>query len=296
MNQIDKSTLCPGENHTQFQTNNRSTLSNTSWSETSNGTMNGESYLERSLGFIVIGIIGVVANAFVILILGSSAKIRQKLVNTLIIHQSCVDMFASIILIGTAHIDGSDQHGLEGIHADIYCFFLMGKWPLWVMMNLSSFSLVFLNIERYISIVYPIYHHTKVTRKKVLKLLPIIWILTLVEQSSFAASYGSEDGACVFGSPEMFQIMSISFLILHFLLPVVLVLFLYGHMFLRLRSAVNSERDNTSSNRNDLLEKAKKNVFKTMLFITICYAICYVFNSVYLALIMMGISESLSGE
>ena len=149
MNQIDNSTLCPEENHTQFQTNNRSTLSNTSWSETSNGTMNGESYLERSLGFMVIGIIGVVANAFVILILGSSAKIRQKLVNTLIIHQSCVDMFASIILIGTAHIDGSDQHGLEGIHADIYCFFLMGKWPLWVMMNLSSFSLVFLNIERY---------------------------------------------------------------------------------------------------------------------------------------------------
>ena len=117
--------------------------------------MNGESYLERSLGFMVIGIIGVVANAFVILILGSSAKIRQKLVNTLIIHQSCVDMFASIILIGTAHIDGSDQHGLEGIHADIYCFFLMGKWPLWVMMNLSSFSLVFLNIER--SVLYTLF-------------------------------------------------------------------------------------------------------------------------------------------
>ena len=44
----------------------------------------------------------------------------------------------------------------------------MSKWPLWVMMLTSSFSLMFLNIERYISIVYPIFHHTKITRKNVL--------------------------------------------------------------------------------------------------------------------------------
>ena len=91
---------------------------------------NRETYLERALGFLVIGIVGIVSNAFVILILGSSAKIRQKLVNTLIIHQSFVDMLTSVLLIGTVHIDALDQHDLEGIHADIYCFFLMGKWPL----------------------------------------------------------------------------------------------------------------------------------------------------------------------
>ena len=76
-------------------------------------TRNKETYLERSLGFLVIGIIGVTANSFVILVLGSSAKIRQKLVNTLIIHQSFVDLLTSVLLIGTAHIDGLDQHGLE---------------------------------------------------------------------------------------------------------------------------------------------------------------------------------------
>ena len=51
---------------------------------------NGEAYWKRSLGFLIIGIIGILANAFVIVILGSSAKIRQKLVNTLIIHQSFI--------------------------------------------------------------------------------------------------------------------------------------------------------------------------------------------------------------
>ena len=67
-------------------------------------------------------------------------------------------------------------------------------------------------------------------------------------------------------------------------------------MFLTLRLAVNTGKNTSSSNRNDVMEKAKKNIFKTMLFITICYAICYISNSVYLALIIIGILDNLSGK
>ena len=67
-------------------------------------------------------------------------------------------------------------------------------------------------------------------------------------------------------------------------------------MFLRLKSTVNSGSDATSGNRNDVIEKAKKNVFKTMLFITMCYAVCYVFNSVYVTLVIMGILDNISGK
>ena len=257
---------------------------------------NKETYFERALGFLVIGIVGIVANAFVILILGSSVKIRQKLVNTLIIHQSFVDLLSSVLLIGTAHIDALDQHGLMGTHADIYCFFLMGKWPLWVMMDVSSFSLMFLNIERYISIIHPIYHHIKVTRKKILTLLPIVWFMGFLEQCLISINFEAHDGACDFVKPELFQVIVISFLILHFFLPVILVIILYGHIILRLRLAVNLKNNTNSRNRNDVMEKAKKNVFKTMLFITICYAICYVFNSIYITLMIMGILDNLSGK
>ena len=289
-------TLLPEDLDVQVKNESNVILCNISFCEISNETKlleNGETYLERALGFLIIGIIGVVANTFVILVLGSSAKIRQKLINTVIIHQSFVDLLASVGLIGTAHIDGLDPHGLDGTHAEIYCFFLMGKWPLWVMMGISSFNLIFLNIERYISIVHPIYHHTKITRKKVLKLLPVIWIFTLIEISCFD---GAENGVCDFGSIEILHIMVTIFLTLHFFLPVMLVLFLYSHMFLRLKGAVNSGSDNTSIKRNDMMEKAKTNIFKTMLFITICYAICYVFNCVYLILVEIGILEHLSGE
>ena len=107
---------------------------------------------------------------------------RQKLINTLIIHQSFVDLLASIALISMVHIDGAYQRNLEGLQAEIFCFFVNCKLPLWLMIDVSSFNLMFLNIEIYISIVFPIYHHTKVTRKKVLLFLPIVWIFGALEQ------------------------------------------------------------------------------------------------------------------
>ena len=90
-------------------------------------SINKETYWERSLRFLIIGIIGILANNFVIIVLGSSVEIKQKLVNNLIIHQSFIDFLASVALVGTAHLSGYDQHGLEGTHAQIYCFFVMGK-------------------------------------------------------------------------------------------------------------------------------------------------------------------------
>ena len=255
-----------------------------------------ETYLERTLGFLIIGGIGIISNLFAMFVLGSSAKIRQKLVNTLIIHQSFVDLLSCIALVGMAHLDGSDPHGFEGLHAEVYCFFVMGKWPLWLMMEVSSFSLIFLNIERYISIVFPIYYHTRVTRKKVLMFLPITWILGILEQTWHSSTFKAEHGACAFDDLEMYGITVIVYLILHLFLPVILVLFLYGHMFIRLRSSNQANKDSTSSNRNDLMKKAKKNVFKTMLLITICYSVCYIFNSIYVTLISHGILKAISGK
>ena len=255
---------------------------------------NKETYLERSFGFLIIEIIGILANAFVIIILGTSVKIRRKLVNTLIIHQSFVEFLASVALVGTAHLSAGDQHGLEGVHADIYCFFIMGKWPLWFMMLTSSFSLMFINIERYISIVYPIFHHTKVTRRKVIMLLPIVWVLGLLEECLVASSFVSVDGACGVGSTSYHTkansiTLGYSFISLHFFVPVFLVMILYGHMIICLRRNVKSKHDVGSEKRDDLMEKAKKNIFKTMLLITICYAICYAFNCIYIVVFLLGL-------
>ena len=256
---------------------------------------NEESYWQRSLGFLIIGIIGILANGFVIIILGTSLKIRRKLVNTLIIHQSFVDFLASLALVATAHLSPYDPHGLVGVHADVYCYFAMSKWPLWFLLFTSSFSLMFLNIERYISIVYPVFHHTTVTRKIILTLLPIVWILGLLEECLLASSFVSADGACNVGQTSYHTKASlvtlILHIILHFFVPVLLVMIVYGHMIINLRRSVESKHDVGSEKRDDIMEKAKKNIFKTIILITLCYAVCYAFNCIYIVFFLQGLAN-----
>ena len=262
--------------------------------------MEKQSYTERNLGYVLIGII--LSNFFVIIVLGSSVKIRQKIVNTLIIHQSVVDFLTSAALIGPSHLDGSKPHGLDGFEADIYCFFVLTKFPLWVLIDISSLALVFLNIERYISIAFPVYHHTNVTRTKVIKLLPVLWILGLLEQGIGALAVSGRGGVCTFGVSPFESKVSLSigivFLSAHFFLPVLLVIFLYGHMMIQLHRSTSkrSNDDGITSRRDNIMERAKKNIFKTMLIITICYAICFVFNSVYTAFLLTGVEEILDGK
>ena len=54
-------------------------MNNSSIHNMSINSGNKETYLERSFGFLIIGIIGILANAFVIIILGTSVKIRRNL-------------------------------------------------------------------------------------------------------------------------------------------------------------------------------------------------------------------------
>ena len=53
-------------------------LMNSSTQNVSITSGNKETYWERSLGFLIIGIIGILANFVLVIILGSSVKIREK--------------------------------------------------------------------------------------------------------------------------------------------------------------------------------------------------------------------------
>ena len=86
----------------------------------------------------------------------------------------------------------------------------------------------------------------------------------------------------------------VAFLVLHFFLPLILVLFLYGHMFIHLRRSSKSGNDSISRNRSDLMQKAKNNVFKTTFDDMLHYFLC--FQQRYITLITQGVYDSLSGE
>ena len=162
----------------------------------------------------------------------------------------------------------------------------------------SAFSLLFLNLERYLSIIFPIFHHTKISRSRVVRLLPIVWVLGIAEESLLTSAFTSTNGLCSVGTSKyhsiMFWLSLVGYIILQYFVPIFLFLFIYGHMILRLKKP--KPFGPTNRGGNTVMEKARNNVFKTMFILTLCYTICYTFNCVYLVLFLRGNIKTLSGE
>ena len=78
-------------------------------------------YTHETIMYIIIGIVGALGNGFVIVVMVSSKEVRKKIPNILIIHQSIIDAFTSVLLILTSantYDNIGDHYGMIG---EFYC-------------------------------------------------------------------------------------------------------------------------------------------------------------------------------
>ncbi len=262
--------------------------------------------LETALPFLIIGSFGVFLNGFTMVILGSSSKLRKKILNTLIIHQSMIDLICSMALIGTSHLSTTDLHGLEGSVADIYCIFLPGKILYWTPVLVSTFHLVYMNAERYVCIMFPMFHHLNITRKRVIMVMPFIWAAGIVINTLLQTTYSSMMGMCGINLADKniynrWYTMLVIHIILEFFLPLVIFIGLNSHIYFNLKKQISKmseirEKEVGKSKRDENLGKATQNIFQLMVIMTLCYCICWGFNLTYMALWLAGIVTDITGN
>ena len=107
--------------------------------------------------YVAIGIFGVVGNSFAIFILYGSSSMRKKLVNVFLINQSAIDLTASLLLLTVGYNNNSSVIvTFSGVSADLYCRLIGSKYPMWSLFVSSTWNLVFVNLERYLSVVFPV--------------------------------------------------------------------------------------------------------------------------------------------
>ena len=113
---------------------------------------------------VIFGIVGTFLNTLVLFVFSKSKKMRQKNSYFFIMILSATDLVVvtSIPVVSLAH--GIDQ--ILGTPHCLYsiCFDIVTRTtPL-----LSATSLIIMNIERYLAIVYPFFHRTTVTKRKMI--------------------------------------------------------------------------------------------------------------------------------
>ena len=113
---------------------------------------------------VIFGIVGTFLNTLVLFVFSKSKKMRQKNSYFFIMILSATDLVVvtSIPVVFLVHA----IHGTLGTPRCLYSIFfhiVTRTTPL-----LSATSIIIMNIERYLAIVYPFFHHTTVTKRKMI--------------------------------------------------------------------------------------------------------------------------------
>ena len=120
---------------------------------------------------------GTVSNTLVIASIWKTSQLRRKLCHFMIMVLSCFDLVAVVTnhpgilfyLIAWLREDYDSLFKVK-IYLNVSALFLV----------LTLLALFVMNIERYLGASYPIFHHTSVTRRKLLTLLAILLVPTTV--------------------------------------------------------------------------------------------------------------------
>ena len=120
--------------------------------------------------------------------------------------------------------------------------YIMFYYECYVLAAMSITTLFGLNIERYLSIQHPFYHHTKVTKSKLLKMIVGFWFLTITLRLP----------SLVYG-----KIMNISSSIL-FLLIAFSTLYIYAAIFITVRKKPQLTETRETEERSTEEERTNK--------------------------------------
>ena len=255
--------------------------------------------------YITFGIVGIVSNLFAIIVLCSSKSMRNKLVNILLINQSAIDMATSFVMAVNGPSVSNTTISYKKLHGYFYCVFWASKLILLSLMLSSAYNLLCINIERYLSIVFPIFHKTSLTKRHIYIAMALTWLFGPLEKCLFTLPTSAVvNSECILASiwPNYTARILATVIneCLNFGLPVCLTIVIYLHMAIILRRrAVNIGPTNPSAtqapsggpqqNQNKgKMSKAATNILKTMLTLTLCYLYCWSWNSVYFSLYIAG--------
>ncbi len=249
--------------------------------------------------YICIGTVGIMGNSFVIFVFAKSAKMRKKMVNILLINQSATDLAASISLVTIGHVKsvGPVLATFSVIAADLYCKLIGSRALLWGFATCSTWNLVFVNLERYIGVSFPIWHKTSLNQRHVVGVVCFVWlfgILFLLLTASLTSKYFN--GTCLIATEwkteELSILGSVTSLIVHFIFPVIVMTFCYIFIIkiLRQKTKVGPASGNLNTSGQD---KMGKNVLKTLALVSLTFVVCWTPNIAVFFLYVTKINETL---
>ena len=129
---------------------------------------------------IVFAIAGTILNSLVLYLFWKSTKMRSKLSYFVIMLLSSVDL-AVVTIVHSPFL----LQTINEINGTPNCIYKVSYWSsLFVFTRISASTLLILNMERYTAIIHPFWHRKKVTKRRLMFIWAILWLITVVNTVS----------------------------------------------------------------------------------------------------------------
>ena len=129
---------------------------------------------------IVFCIAGTILNSLVLYIFWKSTKLRSKLSYFVIMLLSSVDPAIVTIVHSTFLLQAINE--INGTPNCIYRISYI--FSLFFFTGMSVSTLLILNLERYTAIIYPLWHRTTATKRRLMFIWAILWLIVVVNTVS----------------------------------------------------------------------------------------------------------------
>ncbi len=248
--------------------------------------------------YCFIGVIGFLGNSFVMGVLLSGATVRKKITNIYLINQAVIDAL-SCLLVMTFSLTATDGANMSGLADDLLCRLWLTRFPIWSMVMNSTYGLIALTLDRYFRIVHPVAYKNHFTKKKLVAILITVWLWGPVYNFSWNwPSSGVVDGTCLIFALYPSQLASSAVGVLtvffQYFLPLFALSFCYIRMILVIKGRIKPTDAGASAvaggakKPQDNFEKAKSNIIKTLIFVGICFVLCWTWNEFFILLFFLG--------
>ncbi len=188
--------------------------------------------------FAILGIVGLIANVLTLVVFNRNGGIFSSGILTLLKHQSIADII--VCFIGIIIFLQQDMWTTGVYHLDlIICHVWHSQFFYWMFTAISGWNVILISIERYITIVWPLKHHTMPTH--MCKSFILIYILAVILCSLMVIIVRFENGICVnaLSSEQIMtyvkRTMAAFWCLIVYILPVMIVITLYGIILFTLR-------------------------------------------------------------
>jgi len=261
----------------------------TSWS-----SFGVDRYFEVAV--IVIGIVGVAANALILYALVSSKQHKKQV---LIVNQNALDLLACLFLIVTYILKISNV-SLTGLYGYWLCMMLLSENLLWFAIDGSMINLAVIAVERYLKIVHPIWSKGKKHKRVMYVAMALQWSSSFVYNMSLTFTTSAViDGVCYGVVVWENHVAKIVHGVWHFLFfyAVILLVFIVCYwrilVTVRRQARVMAGPSNAGTSQPTAAQaqsnQIQSSITKTMIVVCAFYAVAWLPENTYYLLVELDV-------